>query len=67
MLQWFGYEAFGAIRWSADGQCGIEFEQLIPEAWVLATRGHDARERLPDDRELARRGARDWVAGSARI
>ena len=67
VLQWFGYEAFGAIRWSVAGQCGIEFDGLIPQAWVLATRSHDARERLPDDDEMVRRGAREWVTGAVLI
>lgn len=67
VLQWFGYEAFGTIRWSESGQCGVEFEQPIPYAWVIATRNHDAAERLPDDHELNRQQARDWVAGRVRI
>lgn len=67
VLQWYGYEAFGTIRWLTGRHCGIEFDTPIPEAWVIATRSHDARERLPDERELSRRRARDWVAGVVRI
>jgi hypothetical protein len=67
VLQWMNFEAFGVIRWGFPGQCGIEFERSIPEAWVLATRSHDEQARLPDDEEIKRRAARDWISGHSRI
>lgn len=67
VLQWLNFETFGVIRWGKDGLCGIEFERPIPEAWVLTTRSHDEHQRLPDDAELKRRAARDWVTGVSRV
>jgi hypothetical protein len=67
ILQWMGHEAFCLARWNEAGQCGLEFDKPIPLEWVLATREHDAAERLPGDDELVRRRAREWVAGIARI
>jgi hypothetical protein len=67
ILQWMGFETFCIARWNALNQCGLQFDQPIPNEWVLATRQHDATERLPDDEELVRRRAREWVAGLARI
>ena len=67
ILQWMGHEAFCIARWNQAGQCGLAFDQPIPLEWVLATRDHDATERLPDDAELERHRAREWVTGVARI
>jgi hypothetical protein len=67
ILQWIDFEAFCHVRWNTQGQCGLEFDEAIADDWVLATRTYDAAERLPDDKELSRRRARDWVAGIARI
>lgn len=67
ILQWMGHEAFCIVRWNATGQCGLEFDEPIPLEWVLATREHDAEERLPDDAEIARRNAHEWITGQVRI
>ncbi len=63
ILQWAGYEAFGQIVWARDGLAGMRFEEPIPDAWVMATRKLAEDAPLPDDAELHRRIARDWVGG----
>lgn len=63
LVQWAGYEAFGRIVWARDGLAGVRFEEPIPDEWVMATRRLAEAEPLPDDAELHRRIARDWVGG----
>lgn len=63
LLQWAGHEAFGQIVWVRDSLAGVRFEEPIPDDWVIATRRLAEDSPLPDDTELHRRAARDWVAG----
>ena len=67
VLMWGKHEAFGRIRWCAPGRCGIHFYDPIPFDWVLAARQRHDAEGLPDDRELLRRMARDFVTGQRQI
>lgn len=67
VLLWGSYEAFGRVRWCAHDRCGICFYDPIPYAWVLATRRRNDAEALPEDRELVRRLARDFVTGQRRV
>lgn len=67
VLQWGGFEAFGAIRWCRSGLGGIAFFEPIPPHWLIATRDHDDAERLPGERELARRMAHEWATGRRRV
>jgi hypothetical protein len=61
VLEWLGYEAFGAVVRRADNEIGLRFDEPIGRACVL-----DTREALPaiqhseDDIE---RFAREWVRG----
>ncbi len=67
LIEWAGFEAFGDVVWCKDGQCGIVFEEPIARPILLATRAvHDAA-RLPDDRNLLRRIASQWVRGNRRL
>ena len=67
VLQWDRFEAFCIVAWSRSGLVGVRFEEAIPKAWIIATRELDNIAHLPDDNELQRRAARDWVTGQARI
>lgn len=67
VLQWCGFEAFGAIRWCRSGYGGLAFFDPIPARWLIATRDHDDAERLPGERELARRVAHEWATGQRRV
>ena len=60
MLQWEGHEAFGTIVWVRDGECGVLFDEPLPEATLLGMR--DAVACL-DDREQVRSAAATFVNG----
>ncbi len=61
------FEAFCTIAWNRSGLIGVQFDEPIPKAWVIATRDLDSVAHLPNDNELDRRAARDWVHGQIRI
>ncbi|HEX4847760.1 MAG TPA: PilZ domain-containing protein [Novosphingobium sp.] len=67
ILLWDKYEAFGRFAWCRAGLAGLAFLDPIPPAWVLATRDLDDAHHLPDDSELQRRHAREWVTGRNRV
>lgn len=70
MLQWVGHggeghggkghEAFGMIVWVHDGECGVLFDEPLPEAILLRMRDAGA---CPDDREQVRSAAATFVNG----
>lgn len=64
MLHWDRYEAFGEVVWAEGVQFGLSFDDPISEEDVLATRELDDVARLPQDEELLRRAAREWVEGT---
>ncbi len=67
VLQWPGCETFGRIVHSRPGSCGMRFDRPIPIERVIATRELDERGHLPEDFELERIHARDWIAGRTNI
>ena len=67
VLSWARFEAFGILVWVEGGLCGIAFEEPLGPDVLFETRDHDTHDRLPSDRELERRRAREWVKGSRRI
>ena len=60
VLTWLEYEAFGRIVWAASTQIGMEFEELITPATLVATRDladqHSARE----EKRAALEAVRAW-------
>ena len=65
MLQWGGqggegHEAFGMIVWVDDCECGVLFDEPLPEAILLGMRDAAA---CPNDREQARSAAATFVNG----
>jgi hypothetical protein len=59
-------DAFGVVVWSADGQCGIHFDEPIDPAEVERHRlesVHTARSGMSPEQEQA---ARDWAQGRNR-
>ena len=67
VLSWSCHEAFGTIVWVAHGLCGMEFDEPLDPAVLLATRDLDATSRLPSDRDLERNLLREWVDGERRV
>jgi hypothetical protein len=67
VLLWHRFEGFGKIRWCNQHSCGMRFYEPIEPAWLIETRNLDDVEHLPEDKELHRRSAREWVAGISRI
>lgn len=67
VLLWDRFEAFGKLAWCRSGLIGMRFEEPIPTEWVIATRQLDSAAHLPDDEELKRRVAREWVMGKVRV
>jgi hypothetical protein len=66
ILQCEGVEAFGQVRWSRFGRCGVMFEDKLPLEQVVWLRHH------ADDFEVTERArqmesARAWVQGKTRI
>jgi hypothetical protein len=63
VISWLGFEAFGDVAWQKGSDVGIQFEELIPLEWVIAT-----RDKAPDvvrtEALGAQAAARDWVAGT---
>ncbi len=61
VLEWLGYEAFGAVVRHADSEVGLRFDEPIAQDCVL-----DTRERLPtmqQGEDEVVRFAREWVGG----
>lgn len=67
VLLWDRFEAFCTIAWCRSGLVGVRFEDPIPKEWIIATRELDSMARLPDEQELRRLEAREWVMGQVRI
>lgn len=38
VVSWLGYEAFGFTAWQQGDHVGIEFDDMIPMAWLMTTR-----------------------------
>jgi len=67
LLQWAGYEAFGMVSWEHDGMCGIRFAEPITPKVLVATRDIDDAGHLPDDRDINRVLAAEWVMGQRKL
>jgi hypothetical protein len=67
VLLWDRFEVFGTLAWCRSGLFGVHFEAPIAKEWVMATRELDSATRLPDDDELNRQAAREWIVGQARV
>ena len=67
ILEWNGHEAFGEVVWCQRGFCGIAFFEAIPAGLLLATRELDETAQLPQEQELVRQTARQWVEGTTRL
>lgn len=61
VLQWMGYEVYGAVVRRVGQDVGLQFDAPIDPAWVLDTRAWLPE--LTDDKGQLRRFARDWVGG----
>src|SRR5690242_1695778 len=63
VVSWLGFEAFGDVAWQNGSDVGIQFEQLIPLEWVIATR--DKAPGVVRTEGLgAHTAAREWVEGT---
>lgn len=67
VLEWNGHEAFGQVVWCQRGFCGIAFFEAISPDLLLATRELNETAQLPQDREIVRQTARQWVEGTTRL
>jgi len=67
LLQWAGYEAFGMVSWEHDGMCGVHFAEAITPKVLVATRDIDDAGQLPQDRDIARAVAGEWVMGRRKL
>jgi len=67
VLEWNGHEAFGEVVWCQQGFCGIAFFEAISPDLLLATREYNETAQLPQDREIVRQTARQWVEGTTRL
>lgn len=65
VLQCQGIEAFGTVRWSRHGRCGLLFEERLPLEDVVAMR-HVADTFEADEQARFRESARLWVQGGKR-
>lgn len=63
LLQWARHEAFGVVVRDTARGVGISFYDPIEPAALIATRIHDEKDHLPDEQELRRRAARNFVTG----
>lgn len=66
ILQCEYIEAFGQIRWSRYGRCGVMFEEKLPLAQVVSLR-HYADNFEATERERQKQRAQAWVQGKSRI
>lgn len=67
IIQWSQFEAFGVIAWVEGNQCGLEFDEPLPQAVLIKTRQIYDSAPLGSDRELARTTARAFVQGKVRL
>lgn len=61
VLEWLGFEAFGAIVRRDDGELGLRFDEPVTRDCVLDTR--ELVPTLPQDEDEVRTFAREWVGG----
>ncbi len=64
VLTWLGFEAFGRIVWAGDGEAGLEFDELLAPAILIATRDQVDLGFAPSTRQADHDQARDWYLGS---
>jgi len=67
LLQWCGHEAFGTVSWEHDGMCGVHFTEAITPKVLVATRDIDDAGHLPEDRDINRALAAEWVMGRRKL
>ena len=63
VLEWLGFEAFGAIVWAHDGYAGMAFDDPLPAKVLLATRQTFDSRAFQTDEDLTRAQAADWSLG----
>jgi hypothetical protein len=62
VLQWMGYEVYGAVVRRVGEDVGLQFDAPIDPAWVLETRAWLPE--LTDEKGRLRRFAKEWVGGT---
>ena len=67
VIEWGPFEAFGKVVWSHGMTAGIEFFDQLPPKVLLASRDLDDDAHLPEEQELNRQNARQWVEGARRL
>lgn len=60
LIQWDGNEAFGRIVWAEGAECGIRFDEPLPEDLLLGMREATPS---PDEAEETRNAAASFVNG----
>lgn len=63
VVTWLGFEAFGTIVWTANGEAGLEFDEPLAEAILLQTRQQVDQGIAPSAEQAAYDGARSWYMG----
>ena len=56
ILRWGRHEAFGRIAWERDGMRGVEFDEPVPAAALIATRA------MQDAGGMSRDEVAEWIA-----
>ena len=63
LLLWLGFEGFGRIVWSTTHHAGLEFDEMLPPATLIATRDLAEKDTRKDDHRQAFETARSWYHG----
>lgn len=63
VLTWLEYETFGRVVWSASGQAGLEFDELIDEEVLFRTRDLMDHGAIKSDERIHYEKARAWFTG----
>jgi len=63
VLVWLHYEVFGRIVWSANGQAGMEFDELIAPGTLITTRDIVDFKTGPDENREHYEATRAWYQG----
>ncbi len=63
VLTWLHYEVMGRIVWSAPGQAGIEFDELIAPGTLISTRDIVDYGLAPDEDRQHYNDVRAWYQG----
>ncbi len=63
VLSWLGFETFGRIVWTHDGEAGMEFDELLAPAILIQTRDQVDLGIAPSSEQAAYESARNWYLG----